>query len=304
MIKVGRAGLFCILIVLMGRYAVMSAPQDASTLRLKSLIPKKALGWRAEAKDEIYDPQTIFDYIDGAGEVYRAYNFRQLLSRRFKKAGKPDIVVDLFDMGSPEDAFGVFTHDLEGEDPGIGQGGTYDGGLLSFWKGRYFVSIYAEGETAETKEALFALGRSIAPAIEQTGAKPPLLGLLPAEFAAEKAVRYFHNYIILNRHFFVSQENILNLDQSTEGVLSKPGTKSEKGVLLLIKYPGPIKAEEAYKSFMKVYMPEAKESGIVQTEDKKWTVAMVRKDLIAIVFGALSAESGKNILAKVENKIK
>jgi len=51
-------------------------------------------------------------------------------------------------------------------------------------------------------------------------------------------------------------------------------------------------------------MPEAKEPGIVQTEDKKWTVAIVRKDLIAIVFGALSAESGKDILAKVENKIK
>ncbi len=282
----------------------MSASQNASTLRLESLIPKEALGWKAEAKDEIYDPQTIFTYIDGAGEVYRAYNFRQLLSRRFKKAGNPDIVVDLFDMGSPEDAFGVFTMDLEGENPGIGQGGTYDGGLLSFWKGRYFVSIYAEGETAETKEALYALGRMIAAAIEQSGAKPSLLGLLPAEFAARKAVHYFHHYIILNRHFFVSQDNILNLDQSTEGVLSKPGQRGETGVLLLIKYPEPKKAEEAYKRFIKIYMPDAKGAGLVQTEDKKWTVAMVRKDLVAIVFGALSAESGKNTLANVEQKIR
>ena len=38
------------------------------------------------------------------------------MARRFHKDGKPDIVVDAFDMGSSEDAFGVFTHDLDGED--------------------------------------------------------------------------------------------------------------------------------------------------------------------------------------------
>ena len=280
----------------------MSASQDAAALKLESFVPKEALGWKAEAVDHLYDPQTIFDYIDGAGEVYRAFNFRQLLSRRFKKEAKPDIIVDLFDMGSSNDAFGIFTHDLEGENPGIGQGGTYDGGLLSFWKGRYFVSIYAENETAETKEALFSLGRSITRAIEETGAKPSILGLLPAEFAVERDVHYFHNYIILNRHFFVSQENILGLDQTTEAVLAKSGPKGENGVLLVIKYPGARKASEAYKNFTKIYMPDAKKPGLVQTEDMKWTAAVVRKDLIAIVFGASSAESANKILAKTGEK--
>ncbi|MGZ5499403.1 MAG: DUF6599 family protein, partial [Candidatus Aminicenantales bacterium] len=96
---------------------------------LASYIPITAGPWLSEA-DQVFDARTIFDYIDGAGEVYRSYNMKLLVSRRFHKDGKPDLVVDAFDMGSSEDAFGVFTHDLDGEDAGIGQGSTYKAGLL------------------------------------------------------------------------------------------------------------------------------------------------------------------------------
>ena len=109
-------------------------------ITLGDLLPREINGWKAEAKDEVYDSQTIFDYIDGAGEIYRAYNFKLLLARRFAKEGQPDIIADLFEMTSSKDAFGVFTHDLEGYDAGIGQGSTYKGGLLSFWKSHIFVS--------------------------------------------------------------------------------------------------------------------------------------------------------------------
>ena len=120
---------------------------------LARFLPDEVEGWKAEGNDQVYDSQTIFDYINGAGEVYRSYNFRELLVRRFKREGQPDIVIDFFDMGSSKDAFGVFTHDLEGEDAKIGQGSTYKGGLLSFWKGQFFVSLYAEEETEEKEEA-------------------------------------------------------------------------------------------------------------------------------------------------------
>ena len=44
---------------------------------LEDLLPREIYGWQAKGKDEFYDPQTIFDYINGAGEVYRSYNFGQ-----------------------------------------------------------------------------------------------------------------------------------------------------------------------------------------------------------------------------------
>jgi hypothetical protein len=284
------------------RLSLVSAAQDDAVQTLKSLLPREVQGWRAEARDQIYDPETIFDYIDGAGEVYRSYNFNRLLSRRYQKEGSPDLIVDLFDMGSPADAFGVLTHDLDGEDVTIGQGGNYKGGLLSFWKDRFFVSIFAEKETDRTKQALFALGKSIAADIPREGAKPSLLVLLPAGFTDSKSVHYFHNYVILNYHFFVSQDNVLNLDQTTEAALAKSGPRGTNGVLLLVKYPDAKRAADAYESFVKAYMPDAKVPGLVRTEDNKWTAARAWRDLVAVIFGASSAEAAQEILAELEKK--
>lgn len=298
------AGFLIILAIMGGGAVVMSTAQDMEDGRLKSLVPPEVEGWKAEAKDVIYDPETIFEYIDGAGEVYRSYNFKSLLSRRFQKAGQSDIIVDLFDMGSSEDAFGVFTHDLDGEDAYLGQGGNYKGGLLSFWKGRYFISIFAEKETAETKAALFALGKPIASAIGQEGAKPALLALLPVGFREEKSIRYFHNHLILNYHFFVSEDNILNLDQTTDAVLAESGPKGQNGVLLLVRYSDTKRASNAQKNFMEHYMPDARSRGLVQTEDNKWTSAVLLGNLVAVVFGAPTAESAKDILARVQQGVK
>lgn len=270
---------------------------------LSSLLPREIQDWEAEEKDHSYDPQTIFDYIDGAGEVYRSYNFRELLVRRFKKEGKPEIIIDFFDMASSKDAFGVFTHDLEGEDTGIGQGSTYKGGLLSFWKGPYFVSIYAEEETEETKEVLLNMGEAVASAIQEEGEKPDLIAVLPEEEVDVGKVHYFHNHMILNYHFYVADENILLLDQQTEAVLGRGTQEENEYILLVVRYPETQRAAQAYKSFTEVYMPDAVEPGLVQTEDRLWTAAEAKDDLIIIIFSAGSSTFAKEMIKKVEERL-
>jgi len=269
---------------------------------LRAFLPNEILGWKAAGEDQRFDPQTIFDYIDGGGEVYRAYNFQRLLARRFKKAGQPDIIADFFDMGSSYDAFGVFTQDLEGEDCAIGQGCTDKGGLLSFWRDRYFVSLMAEDETPEAKQALRAMGKHIAAAIGKDGPKPALVDLVPAGMAAEKSIHYFHNHLILNYHFFVSDGNILMLDQKTEVVLVRMGEKGNRSYLLLASYVAAKKASQAYAGFGKAYMPDAVEPGLVQTEDKKWTAARVQGRFLTVVFNAPTAAVAKDWLAKAAKK--
>lgn len=269
--------------------------------RLAKFLPQEVNGWKTREKDKLYDPETIFDYINGAGEVYRSYNFRYLLVRRYTKAGKPDIVADLFDMGTSKDAFGVFTHDLEGEEAGMGQGSTYQGGLLSFWKDRFFVSLYAEEESEETRRALFALGNEVEAFIEGEGEKPVILTYFPSEKLKEKSIRFFHSYIILNYHFFVADQNILLLDQETEAAL---GIYEEENVrLLIIRYPQKQKASDAYKSFTKYYMPDTQQEGMVQTENGRWTVVRVRGDLLFLVFDARSVSYAIEILERVEKRI-
>lgn len=260
-------------------------------------VPSEVLGWRA-VEDRTFDADTIFEYIDGAGEVYRSYNMKSLFARRFEKAGEPALVVDLFDMGTAADAFGVFTHDLDGEDAATGQGSTYKGGLLSFWKGRYFASVYAEGETPGTKQAVFAVSAAIDRAIESPGEKPALVRGLPAEGLDSRSVRYFHNYSVLNYHFFVADANILGLDQTTSAALAFYGAGAERAVLLIVLYSDEGKASSAYDGFRKAYMPEASEPSIVRTEDGKWTAAEQAGRNVVIVFQAPDRARAEDLLLR------
>lgn len=281
----------------------MSQEMPKSDQELASYLPREIHGWQAEGEDVLYDPQTIFNYIDGAGEVYRSYNFRLLLARRYAKEGKSALIVDLFEMRTSADAFGVFTHDLTGEDVKIGQGSTYKGGLLSFWKDRFFISVYAEEENAETKQAVLALGGQIDSAIKSSGKKPALLAFLPSKNLNEKEVHYFHSHLILNYHFFVADENILHLDEQTEALLAPFGEKDEKSQLLLISYPDVAKALDAYQSFTQAFMPDASEPGLVRTEDDKWTVAVISKNFVVIYFHAPTRDAALEMMAKVDKKI-
>jgi len=264
-------------------------------MELGNLLPREINGWRAE-EDLIFDPDTIFKYLDGSGEVYRAFNFRKLLARHFIKEGRPKIIADLFDMGTDRDAYGIFSHGYEGDDAGMGQGSGYTGGLFSFWKGHLFVSLFAEKETSEAKEALFALAKTIASAIQNEGQIPEIVSLFPPEGLEKSGVCYFHSHLILNSHFFLADANILHLDQQTEAALGVYAEQGEKYYLLLVRYPDEKAAEKALESFLAAYMPDASEPGIVQTEDRKWTAAKREGTFLTIVFNALSnARANKNL---------
>jgi len=279
----------------LGGPALMSQPQTADARLLASYIPATAGPWLSEA-DQVFDAATIFDYIDGAGEVYRSYNMKRLVARRFHKDGKPDIVVDAFDMGTAGDAFGVFTHDLDGEDAAAGQGSTYKAGLLSFWKDRYFLSVYAEEETAETKELVLELGRAIARAIPGEGKKPALLGLLPPDGLEAGRVRYFHNHSVLNYHFFVADADIFELGGTAAAALAEYG----RSRLLVVAYAEPAAAQSARASFAGAYMPDAGGKSIVKTENGLWTALRVHGRFLAVVFDEATEEKARARLDAVE----
>jgi hypothetical protein len=281
------------------------AGREKGKMEQEISLPAEAAGWKWDRKDLNYNRRTIFDYIDGAGELYLAYNFRSVRVRRFEKPGQPPIIAELFDMGSSEDAYGIFSFERQDEDVGIGQGSELGGGLLRFWKGEFFVSVYAEGEGPGVESAILTLGRAVAESIKMSGPAPKLISVLPDGKAGlvEKSIRYLHSYVLLNQRFFVANQNILNLNQKTEAVLAQYLRDQKKAHLLLIRYPAEKEAEAALVSFKKAYMPEASEKYFLQTEDKKWTGAKRQKEVILIVFGASQETEAEEIIDLAEKKI-
>jgi hypothetical protein len=255
---------------------------------LQSALPDRTEGWAVHQEDRFFDNITIFEYINGGGELYRAYNLRECFSRRYVHPAGPTIVLDIFDMGSSEDAFGVFTHDRNGEAIDMGQGGLYASGWLRFWKDRFFISIYTERETVDSRNVLHKLGRAVASFIPGKGQKPGLVSRLPSKGLQSGSIRFFHHHFILNHHFYLANENILNLDSRTKAVLAEYGNDSEPTRLLMIHYPEAEVALEAHNSFLAFYLPESDRMRPVMLENGKWTATARRGSMISIVFDAKS----------------
>ena len=53
-------------------WAVAVKPEREGRMRLEALLLSEIRGWIATIKGEEYNRGTIFDYMDGAGEVYLA----------------------------------------------------------------------------------------------------------------------------------------------------------------------------------------------------------------------------------------
>jgi hypothetical protein len=267
---------------------------------LHEALPDHIDEWVAEPEDRFFDDKTIFDYINGAGEVYRAYNMLKCLSRRYINAHGPPIVLDIFQMGSSKDAFGVFTHDQIGEAIQIGQDGLYQDGWLRFWKDRFFISIYAEEETVAAQRSVKELGKAVSSLIKVQGFRPGILRLLPLEGIQPRSLRYLHNHVVLNYHFYLSTENILSLGPHTDAVLAEYQRGEETARLLLVIYPNERDSKKAHARLLRHYLPEANTRGkVVMLENGKWSGTAVKGKFLAAIFDAHNRRLAEELFREI-----
>jgi hypothetical protein len=300
-----RIRTFLVVMVLMLMAAGITKGEEKETMNQAISLTSEVAGWMWDGKDVTYDSRTLFEYINGAAELYLAYGFRDLAVRLYEKPNRPPITVELYEMASSEDAYGVFSFERQDETIGIGQGSEFGGGLLRFWKGKYFVSIYADGNGAEVEQAVLAAGRATANAIPAAGREPKLVHFIPGKDLGliDKSVRYLKSHVLLNQRFFISHQNILNLSRNTEAVLAQYIQGEQKTHLLLIRYPNTKEAGEAYQSFMRTYLPDAGEKDRLKTEDKKWTIARQQNAFVLIVFGSSTETGAEALLRATEQKL-
>jgi len=201
-------------------------------------------GWVASGPPETYDTETIYSYIDGHAEVYMAYGFKRCVSRRYSApSGDAEIIVDLFEMASPADAYGVFSHDRAGEEVAVGQGGVYRHGWLSFWSGAWVGSVYASGVEGDAREDVLELARAAAAGLPIEGDVPNLVSELPAEGLDFQSVCFLRSPQILNAHIFVGADNPFDLGPETEAVVGRYERDENQAHVVIVRYSAEAAAE-------------------------------------------------------------
>lgn len=293
-----RISLLLTLLIGMG-FGSMNAYCTEPLDSIRASLPVGVGDWKAlEGEDRLYDQESIFEYIDGAGEVYRAYHMRKCWARRYEGPQGSAMILDLFDMGTAGDAYGVFTHDLDGEPVDVGQEGLYRAGWLRFWKGRFFVSIvFDEGQGTAPRQTASRLAEMVSDRILETGRKPALLSRLPSVGLLTRTIRYLHDPVILNTHYYLSGENILGLEPLTEAVLAEYRRGSQGAMLLIVSYPSEGKAGEAGQSVLRHYLPDA-EKAAARLENGRWSAVGARGRVVAFVLEAGTLELARDLVSE------
>ncbi|MCG6963234.1 MAG: hypothetical protein LJE95_08220 [Acidobacteria bacterium] len=261
-------------------------PAPDGSRRLEGRLPGEVGGWSLEASDR-YDRTSIFGYIDGHAEVYLAYDLHWCLARRYRGPdGEPDLVLDVFRLATPADAFGVLTHQGEGGQVNIGQGGRLSPGWLSFWQGPFFVSVYAEGESPAALAAVSEMGRLAAAAIEERGEPPAIWEALPDAGLDRERTAYLHHPLILEANLAAVRGDPFGLSSRTPAVVAHYEREGVDAALVVVDYPEPGAAHAAFQRVLAELLPEDGGNGLRRSGDGSWGGARVAGRRLAVVLGA------------------
>lgn len=258
-------------------------------------LPENIDGWKISL-DRTYDNETLYDYIDGGAELFLSFGFTKVFNRIYSRENQPDIMVDIFYMNTSYDAFGVFSFSSGKIENNFGQQSQESHGAIIYWKNNFYVSIISNTETEESKKAIIKIAKLIEESITETGPLPEVIEYLPTELLDKSSIRYFRHYIWLNAHYFLSNENILNINQNTQAVLSLYNEKNNKPVLLVIKYPNTKDAVVAKEKFVKNYNPKLENNHVLKDSKNKWTGTELVNNFFIGVFNSAAKESVNKLL--------
>ena len=243
-------------------------------------LPKKLSLWSRADAPQVVTSKTIFAYMDGAGELYLGYKFDHLDVFEYKAKDQDDILVEIYYMKAPEEAFGLLSQDWGGDATGLGEKpesaaapvipnarALYGAGLLRMWTDTIYARIMSFRETSESKAVVLELGKIVAQG-HPVPPEPAILKNLPAKvdggwkILADQTC-FFHSFYVLNSKYYISHKNIFCLDLSVDAVIAKFERNTEQNqkqtvTYLYSRYPDPEKAQKGLNEFAAAYIPEYK----------------------------------------------
>jgi hypothetical protein len=290
----------------------------------KPELPEKLGSWTRSEGPRLIDAANIFEYMNGAGELYLGYRFDRLEVYEYSAPEKGEILVELYFMKTEDDAFGLLSLDWGGEPVSL-ELSTEDGdlnvdswptalygdGLLRFRSEALYARILAFRATEETREAVLSLGRAVVEGRQSVPA-PSLVAKLPDSILPDWKQRrdrtsYFRSHLVLNSLYYLSQENMFDLGQDTEAVISTFKLETASGPirirLLLINHRDDEAARGALAHFRQSYLPE-----YVETEGEPQQTILVEDGwlgycrqgrLSAFVFECPDKETAEAVLEQI-----
>jgi hypothetical protein len=257
-----------ILSLWIGIFTCSGVSLGAPATDLKTLLPSQDLpaGWAPVGGPRVYSKKTLFEHVDGQAILYLTYGFQRSVFGIFQNGKNPEdqIEVDIYDMGNVLHAFGVFSRFRNDDRPGgIGLDSYLDDRSIFFYKGKYFIMLYATETNASN---LKQLAMTLSAKIVDSSPPPKEIHLFPKDGLKTGSIQYF-------------PEGLLGHDFLGRGFQASYVDKGERGdknkVEAKVKVEENIKAKAGDKNKVEAKV-KVEENIKAKAEDKNKVEAKVK----------------------------
>ncbi|MGA2489741.1 MAG: DUF6599 family protein [Anaerolineales bacterium] len=277
-------GMVLLLLIFAAGCTTLKPATAPTTIDLASAFPvaNAIPGWEISQKVESYERADLFNLVDGQADSFFAYGFEQVSAQRYRNSAGTLLNVEIWQLAAPTDAYGLFSTERSGVPANIGNEGDSDPGRrLAFWQDRCFISLEALQPVPD--QTLQAFAQAIASRLPKGGERPALVDRLPPSSLVEQSIIFFHEEVSIQTEVWLGGENILGLNQATDGVLGQYQLGDAKIQLMLIEYPTSGQATKGLKA-----LQSGNVAGMVASD--------VRGALLGAIFGKVTAAQAQPLL--------
>ena len=164
-------------------------------------------GWKQTGDIQTFNPNTLYEYIDGGADLYLAYDFEELKVADYQNSQKAAVTVEVYRHRTPTLAFGVYSQERV---PGanfidVGIQGYQEKHALNFLSGNAYVKITSFDTGPDDQTILLTFARAVAGNLGDKGAFPSILSRFPGEGKVKNSEKFiarkFLGYPFLNSAF-------------------------------------------------------------------------------------------------------
>ena len=127
-------------------------------------------GWALLCDSTVYTRETLWEYIDGAADLFVSYGFQDLHIAYYRSSPDVEIRVESYRHASSENAYGIYSQERSPDNPvaAYGAEGYADEGLLNFVAGPWYVKLSSNQSGDQVRSGL----RQLAGAIDSVLGQP------------------------------------------------------------------------------------------------------------------------------------
>jgi len=264
---------------------------------LLGLLPKpgEMSDFRLASEPRVYEPDNLWEYIDGAADLYLFYGFRKVITTEYAVgADSSSANVEIYCMESPTHAFGIYAAERSPEEQpvAIGVQGYMGPDVLNFYKGPYYVKMLSFAPSKDASASLAQMGRSIADKIPGEFKEPEVFRYFPAENRVKQSERYIPTNFLGQSYLENGYLCDYSSDPETYQVFLVPMASVAAAQAVLKRYHAFLESQE-YR------IENQGDDSIVIAEKGDFTLAFASRSYFGGVLNVKSQKQGQAVVAAV-----